>query len=166
MYKEKVRLRSYGKANLNDTVYFEIKKKYKGTVNKRRISMKYKDYLEYLKGNYLSEDQIFKEIDYLIKYYNLLPKVFIAYERDSYLVINDDIRITFDHNIRKRRDNLNMNSINGKLLHSNHEVLMEIKTLGSLPDWFIKSLETINIYQCSFSKYGSIYIKERMENYV
>lgn len=167
LYKEKVRLRSYGIINNDeDIVYFEIKKKYKGTVNKRRIPIKYKDYNKYLKGNYTSNEQIFKEIDYLVKYYHLLPKIFIAYERDSYLMKNEDIRITFDHNIRKRRDNLDIKDISGELLHQNKEVLMEIKTLGSLPMWFIKVLEKIDIYPRSFSKYGSIYMKERIENYV
>ena len=43
IYKEKFRLRSYGIPTLDDSVYLEIKKKYKKIVNKRRIipSMNY-----------------------------------------------------------------------------------------------------------------------------
>lgn len=39
VYKEKLRLRSYGTPDMNDNVFVEIKKKYNGIVNKRRTSM-------------------------------------------------------------------------------------------------------------------------------
>ena len=42
LYKEKLRLRSYGQAKLDDTVYHEIKKRFKGVVNKRRFYSKRK----------------------------------------------------------------------------------------------------------------------------
>ena len=38
-YKEKLRLRSYGVPKLSDTVFLEVKKKYKGIVYKRRIAL-------------------------------------------------------------------------------------------------------------------------------
>ncbi|MDR0885737.1 MAG: polyphosphate polymerase domain-containing protein [Clostridiales Family XIII bacterium] len=38
-YKEKLRIRSYGVPNMDDSVYLEIKKKYRGEVSKRRCSM-------------------------------------------------------------------------------------------------------------------------------
>ena len=40
MYKEKLRVRSYGIPNADSNVFVEIKKKYNGVVYKRRISMK------------------------------------------------------------------------------------------------------------------------------
>ena len=43
IYKEKVRLRSYGVPELTDKVFLEIKKKYKGNGNKRRIKLELKD---------------------------------------------------------------------------------------------------------------------------
>ena len=39
VYKEKLRLRSYGVPEKNDPVFLEIKKKFKGIVYKRRVSM-------------------------------------------------------------------------------------------------------------------------------
>ncbi len=48
IYKEKVRLRSYGKVSLDSKVFLEVKKKYKGIVTKRRISVKLKDFYMYL----------------------------------------------------------------------------------------------------------------------
>ena len=40
VYKEKLRLRSYGIPNKDSVVYLEIKKKYQKMVNKRRIGLK------------------------------------------------------------------------------------------------------------------------------
>lgn len=39
LYKEKLRLRSYGVPRMEDTVYVEIKKKFQGVVYKRRVDM-------------------------------------------------------------------------------------------------------------------------------
>ena len=49
-YKEKLRLRSYGTPNENSKVFFEIKKKYKGIVYKRRASMKLSEAMNYING--------------------------------------------------------------------------------------------------------------------
>lgn len=38
-YKEKLRLRGYGSPDAKDTVFVELKKKYKGVVYKRRVDM-------------------------------------------------------------------------------------------------------------------------------
>ena len=47
-YKEKLRLRSYGVPNEETQVFPEIKKKARGIVYKRRVSMPYGDALRYL----------------------------------------------------------------------------------------------------------------------
>ncbi len=39
-YKEKLRLRSYGDADINSEVFLEIKKKFNGIVSKRRTALK------------------------------------------------------------------------------------------------------------------------------
>ena len=39
MYKEKFRLRSYGVPGPEDTVFLELKKKYKGVIYKRRAML-------------------------------------------------------------------------------------------------------------------------------
>ena len=49
-YKEKLRVRSYGKAACDSTVFVELKKKYKSVVYKRRISLPYGEAIEWLKG--------------------------------------------------------------------------------------------------------------------
>ena len=50
VYKEKLRVRSYGVPDLNESVFVEIKKKYNGVINKRRTSMKLEDAYGYMDG--------------------------------------------------------------------------------------------------------------------
>lgn len=163
IYKEKVRLRSYGLPTLDSNVYLEIKKKYKKIVSKRRVCMKLREFYEYLNNNKLPfNNQIMKEIDYCFKYYKLIPKMFIAYDRIAYYQKdNDDFRLTFDFNIRSRNKNLKLekNVLNKELFDYKYYV-MEVKTLGSVPLWFSDILSSLKIYPRSFSKYGEVFKKE------
>ena len=69
-------------------------------------------------------------------------------------------KITFDKNIRSRKDDLRLeHGDKGDLLFDDDSIIMETKTLGSYPLWFVKELSELKIYSQSFSKYGSIYTK-------
>ena len=164
IYKEKVRLRSYGVPKKNSKVFLEIKKKYKGVVGKRRVSAPLKEFYTYFDiGKYPNVDtKIMNEINYCFKFYNLKPKVFLAYDRYSYKGKDDsNFRITFDKNIRSRTDNLYLeNGDNGMLLLDKICYIMEVKTLGAYPLWFAQILSELNIYPTSFSKYGNVYKKQ------
>lgn len=100
VYKEKLRLRSYGPAQQDGMVFVELKKKYDGIVYKRRISMKEAKASRYLAGETrLPEDsQIGREIDWFKKYYReLLPAVYLCYDRIAYFSREDaDLRINQD----------------------------------------------------------------------
>lgn len=160
IYKEKIRLRSYGIPTLDDNVFLEIKKKYKGIVGKRRVSMTLREFNSYLSdGSIDNDNQIMKEIDYCFKLYHLKPVLFLAYDRYAYKGINDnDFRLTFDYNIRSRENNLDLNLGDyGENLFKNKKYIMEVKSTTGLPLWFTKSLSDLHIYPCSFSKYGTVY---------
>ena len=45
----------------------------------------------------------------------------------------------------------------GKKYFDDNQVILEIKTLDSIPLWFVKTLSELKIYPVSFSKYGNIY---------
>ena len=81
VYKEKLRVRSYGTPKTGDEIFIELKKKYDGIVYKRRITMASELVEKYLMGcEQLSPDtQIGKEIEYFQKMYKSKPKVYIAY---------------------------------------------------------------------------------------
>lgn len=167
-FKEKIRLRSYGVPTLKDDVYLEIKRKYNGIVSKRRVKMTLKEFYNYLNNQIFDHNnQIMKEIDYCFKYYNLIPTIYIAYDRISYKGKDCDLRITFDSNLRSRFDDLKLELGDSleKYFKENYYI-MEIKTLGSIPLWLVKSLSKLNIYPTLFSKYGKIYEKRKELMYV
>lgn len=162
LYKNKVRIRSYGIPTLDDYVYLEIKSKYKRVVGKRRIRIKLRDYYKYIQeGIYDINNQIMREIDYLFKYYKLYPKMFVAYDRKSYIGIADEnLRITIDSKLRSRRNNLQLEvGDSGDNYFEKEYYIMEIKTLEAMPLWLVRCLSKLEIYPTSFSKYGSIYTK-------
>ena len=162
IYKDKIRLRSYGIPNINDNVFLEIKNKYKGITGKRRIKIKLKDFNEYIENNNnINNSQIMKELDYLFKYYHLKPSMYISYDRLSYVgKSNDYLRITLDSNLKARQDNLKLDYGDyGKRYFKDNYYIMEIKTLGSIPLWLTRSLNKLGIFPTSFSKYGNFYKK-------
>ena len=166
VYKEKIRVRSYGTASPDDTVFLELKKKYKGIVYKRRIELKEKDAEQYL--DYLSSGkqklpvscQIGREIEYFCQYYGpLVPAVHLCYDRCAFFSKEDpELRITFDRNIRWSRHGLTLTAPPvGRQLLAEGESLLEIKTAGAMPLWLTKVLTEGRIRQISFSKYGLAY---------
>lgn len=165
LYKEKVRLRSYGIPTEKSKVFLEIKKKYKKVVNKRRVTLPLSEMKKYLedRDNFQKKSQVLKEIDYLFDYYKLQPKLYLAYDRIAYIGKEDNqLRITFDYNIRSRRDKLCLEAGDmGEYLLEDQYYLMEIKGLGSFPLWLTQTLSNLEIFPVSFSKYGRVYEKIR-----
>lgn len=161
-YKEKLRIRSYGRADAESTVFVELKKKYDRVVYKRRISLPHQAATAWLSGKQPppKHTQISKEIDYFLSYYGTLhPTLFLSYEREAYYCNNgSDFRITFDDTILCRQDDLSLGSaIGGTPILPEGKVLMEIKCSGGIPLWLTKVLSEEGIYKTSFSKYGTAY---------
>lgn len=164
IYKEKVRIRSYGVIDNDGYLYLELKKKYKGIVSKRRIKMNNHEFNKFMDNKLEINNQILKEISYVIIRDKLKPKIFIAYDRLSYVGIdNTDLRITFDSNLRSRDYDLVLNKNDlGVLYFDKSTYIMEVKTLGSIPLWLSKVLSELSIYPRSFSKYGEIYKRRKL----
>lgn len=171
VYKEKLRLRSYGVPELQDKVFLEIKKKYRGLVNKRRTKLRLDEayaltidgiYPE--KADYINE-QVLTEIEYFLKIYDLSPKVYLTYDRKAFYATDDmDFRVTFDTNICSRREDVRLEAGNhGELLIGNDFWLMEVKSSGAVPLWFTKILSEAGVYPTSFSKYGIEYKKQLLK---
>lgn len=162
LYKEKLRMRSYGISKPDSTIFVELKKKYKSVVYKRRTSMTQSQAEHYLcKGYSLKHSsQITREIDYFCDFYqNLQPTVFLSYQREAFSgIYEEDLRITFDENILWRQEQLSLcTGIYGTAILPPGTTLMEIKTAGAMPLWLTKILSEHHIYKTSFSKYGKAY---------
>ncbi|MBQ9020348.1 polyphosphate polymerase domain-containing protein [Candidatus Saccharibacteria bacterium] len=163
LYKEKIRIRSYScPTTLDSTIFIEIKKKFDGIGNKRRIAVKLRDFYTYLEtGSLITENpQIRRELDYCFKFYNLIPYLYLAYDRHSYAGAapeDSTFRLTFDRNIRYRTTNLRLETPGKDTLYFNNgEIIMEAKALDAYPLWFTRALSKLKIYPVSFSKYGKV----------
>ena len=161
-YKEKLRIRSYGKASPDSKVFVELKKKYDHVVYKRRIALPCASAFDWVNGNVpCPEDtQISREISYFLKYYeDLHPAAFLSYEREAYYEKNGgSFRVTFDDTILFRTEDLSLCSdAYGESLLEDGKVLMEIKCSGGIPLWLVRVLSAEKIYKTSFSKYGTGY---------
>lgn len=161
-YKEKLRIRSYGRARADSDVFVELKKKYDDVVYKRRLCLKEADALDWIVGGLPCphQNQISNEIDYFIRYYETLhPVVFLSYEREAFYCPADcNFRVTFDDHILSRQDDLSLEAdIWGTPLLESGMTLMEIKCAGGIPLWMAHTLSEENIFKASYSKYGTAY---------
>lgn len=156
-YKEKLRVRSYGKNSEN--VFIELKKKYDGVVYKRRLELPRKEAYDFLLNDIplTNQTQISKEIAYFLKCYgNLSPALLLSYEREAfYGNQNNDFRMTFDHNIRIKETT----SKYYENIQSDQLVLLEVKTGMGIPSWLLDFFSQNQIFKTSFSKYGIAYQK-------
>lgn len=161
LYKEKLRIRSYGTVEPEGTVFVELKKKYDHIVYKRRIALPLHAAQAYLAGEGSPPtSQIGKEIAYACHLYTGLgPSLFLAYDRTAFLDKTDPtLRITFDRHIRFRDTELRLDAhTDGEPLIGGSEWLMEVKTAGALPLWLVQALSAAHIYKTRFSKYGTAY---------
>ena len=160
VYKEKLRMRSYGVPGSGDSVFVEIKKKYDGVVYKRRVTMALRDAESWLRGCRKGDgSQIGREIDWFLRLYRPEPKVFIGYEREAWAAADGGaLRITFDTELRARSNELDLRAGgSGVPLLPDGVVLMEIKIPGAAPPWLARLLSDSGVFPGSFSKYGEYY---------
>ena len=163
VYKEKLRLRSYGVPREMDNVFLEVKKKVRGVVYKRRICLPLAQAMECLAQGSVpaAGGQIGREIAYMLRRYRLRPAVLLAYDRTAYTELEpspNQLRITIDRDIRSRQTDLDLRlGSAGESLLAPGMRLMEIKTAHAIPLWLCAALDQNEIRPTSFSKYGRVY---------
>ena len=172
-FKEKLRVRSYSKADADSIVFVELKRKFDGIVYKRRIGLPETDAMRWMSGvkdgDIIAElekesPQVAAEIEYFAGMYSgLRPVIYLSYDREAYRMKKDpsassDFRVTFDSNICCRESELTLTSdAYGTSLLEDGMYLMELKCLGAIPLWMTKIFSEERIYKTSFSKYGTAY---------
>lgn len=169
LYKEKIRLRSYGQADDHTKVFLELKKKFEGVVYKRRVSMdmtKAEELMENWSSNRYGvtevdcNPQILRELEASVaRYPKLIPRILLTYRREAFYQRDDhDFRVTLDQEIGWRNADLSLrNPMIGRPLLKQSYYLMEVKAGGAIPLWFTKLLTELGIRKTSFSKYGTAY---------
>lgn len=166
VYKEKLRIRSYGNV-ANSGLFYEVKKKYKGIVYKRRfrIDDAVAQGTEFLPLQFIPElfenAQTVNEWNYCGWLYpNLKPRYFVAYDRHAWVGADDpEFRITFDRNLRWRTDRLCFTGDRDGEPLLDEGVIMEMKVPGAMPLWMSAELSNLGIFPASYSKIGEAYKK-------
>lgn len=161
VYKEKLRLRSYGVPDDDGTVFIELKKKFEGMVYKRRLAMRAADAAAYVSGSIPPPErsQMTDEIDWFLHENAVEPRAFIACDRSAYVVRDEpELRITFDEALRWRKTELDLRlGSHGEALCPDGSVLMEIKLPDTAPMWLARMLSELRLFPTGFSKYGTCY---------
>lgn len=185
VYKEKLRVRSYGVPADDGLAFVELKKKFDGVVYKRRVTMTAAEAANWLRGGRAPREsrprkevscsadsafvrgQISREIDWFMRSYHPAPAVYIAYDREAYAGIeNSELRITFDRGLRWRDTDVDLRRGDGcKPILRGDQILMEIKIPGAAPLWLAHLLSENHIVATSFSKYGAYYQQVVMTPY-
>ena len=161
IYKEKLRLRSYGTPGDQDAVFAEIKKKYKGVVYKRRMALSAGEVPCLMDGKALPnhEEQVQREFLRLMRMWRPEPRVFIGYDRVACVGTEDPVlRITFDRRLRWRTKGLDLRlGDGGEPVLPRELIIAEIKFPQAAPLWLADILCQLEIRPASFSKYGACY---------
>ena len=189
LYKEKLRVRSYGALSEASVVFVEIKKKYKGIVYKRRVRMSMKGSRAYLEGMSYEQAQtqypvdiahpdkdikpgsiqIAREIDaFFARHTGLKPSMVISCLREAWCPLDsvdgDCVdRITFDEDITYV-DLMDSSSVKRNRVTAPGQVVMEIKCAGGYPLWLSELLSAYDVYPRSFSKYGNAFKRTLAEH--
>ncbi|MDI9502488.1 MAG: VTC domain-containing protein [Peptoniphilaceae bacterium] len=171
VYKEKLRIRSYGNA-ADSGVFYEIKKKYKGVVYKRRFrvgSDQLEDAgsypLQFYPEQFEKDAQTVKEWNYCEWLYpDLQPRYYVGYDRHAYVGAEDaEFRVTLDRNLRWRNHDLTLTDNRDGTDLLQNDVLMEIKVPGAMPLWMSAALSELSIFPVSFSKIGEAYTHDKKD---
>lgn len=187
LYKEKLRLRTYGPRCAQAPVFVELKKKHKGIVYKRRIAVsesaarlfmvgvpygraisRYPLVDEALEAESHSAKslQIAEEIAACVRRNGpVFPSMAILVERVAWAPLLDargaeaeGVRITFDERIRYRDLFAPAGKHASVPLLAAGEAIMEVKVPGAYPLWLVRALDDCGAYPTSFSKYGEAYL--------
>lgn len=155
--RQKVRLRIYNEADQN--VKLELKEKTGTAQRKRSLMINREDAKQMIAGDYtfLMErpeplaHQLYTFL--LTKCYR--PKCIVEYDRLAFFREENDIRVTFDCNLRASEANFNIFDENLMLypVTSPDEVTLEVKYNGFLYSYIKKVINQTNRVQISNSKY-------------
>ena len=188
LYKEKLRLRSYGEPSPLSLTFIELKKKFKGIVYKRRVPLSYRAAQAFLSGTPYEEAcrafplldphaqaqsieprsiQIAREIAFMMeRHETLVPSLLIACQRTAYADPDGgELRITFDADLTCVYDAQDLIALDRAVpvIDPTHSI-MEVKNAGPLPWWLIRALGDAGAYPRSFSKYGNAYLNLRKDD--
>ena len=156
--RRKIRLRVYDPKS--KYAYLEIKQKQGKYQQKRSLKLEKKDAIDISKGIYEPllkyKDAFALECYAYMKANFYKPKVIVEYYREAFIAKENNIRITFDRNIRSTESNFNVfdeNLLTSPVL-DNSNVILEVKYNGFLLSYIKNALKNSVKTNTSVSKYS------------
>ena len=137
----------------------EMKQKDEKNQLKRSLKISKKDAEELISGNY--EVLLNYKEDFAIECYSVMnmylykPKSIVQYCRKAYVIPENEIRITFDYDIKSTESNFDIFSnelVLNKILDDTN-VVLEVKYNNFLLDYIKDILQMVNKSEISVSKY-------------
>lgn len=158
-HRNKYRLRIYDDSF--DTIKLEVKYKAYNRVAKLGRTITYGEMEQLLRGRQIPDsnpgpDNPVTLFNLAIEQDMLRPKVIVEYDRKAFIYPAGNVRITLDRNVRRSRD-LEKFLEGNKGIYSpvpGTDRVLEVKYDSFLPDFVAGLLETGNLNQSSYSKYG------------
>jgi len=155
--RKKIRLRNYGENS--QSAKLEMKQKQGMLQKKRSLSLDKEQSLRLIKGDYsvlLESDSEFAiECFGLMNMQFYRPKAVISYTRKVFIAKENEIRITFDQNIKGSESNFNIfsNDLIENVIFDPYMVVMEVKFNGFLLSYIKDMINEINVSELAVSKY-------------
>lgn len=154
--RKKVRLRIYDPKTKH--VKLEIKNKFGIHMLKETTTISKECALELMKGNYETllkyDNEVCNKVYYLFKRDNYKPNCIIDYHRNAFKGPVNQIRVTFDNDIRVIKDTSKFfEDITGTSVMYQDVPVLEVKYNESLPSYIQSILPRVGVMNSSISKY-------------
>ncbi|WP_293982558.1 polyphosphate polymerase domain-containing protein [uncultured Clostridium sp.] len=156
-YHKKIRLRVYSPDS--DNAKLEIKEKSGSMQRKRSLTVSKEDAIELINRNYEVlknyKEDLAEEL-YMIMVTKLyVPRCIVEYERIAFGTPENNIRITFDSNVRSNEGNFNLfsNELNTYPVMNSDDVIFEVKYNNFLFSYIKDVIRCIDKIEVSASKY-------------
>lgn len=154
--RKKIRLRLY---DVNaETVKLEIKNKENDYSLKETATIRREDALQLSMCNYQSmlqyDDAVSRKVYHTFMMNAYMPKVIVDYEREAYLLPVENVRLTFDKDVRAvKSSDLFTDDLSMKAVMPTQYVILEVKYDKYLPDYVKQVLSSVYMQRMSISKY-------------
>lgn len=156
--REKFRIRIYN----DDDNFIRLEKKEKrfGLTFKTQTTISKQEYEDIINDNYNDitniKNELLKELLIKKKLNNLKPSVIVEYDRYALNGMVEDLRITFDENIKTQRFHTNLlknTSLNFAVLNKD-EIVLEIKFNDYIPQHILAIINSIPSIRIAVSKFA------------
>lgn len=155
-FREKFRLRYYG--GKQDFIRLEKKIKINGLTGKDMALLTGEQCEQLLIGEYKwmpdTKNELILEFYAKLKYQQLKPKTIVDYNREPYVYIPGNVRITIDSNIRTGLYNKDFLNRNIPTISTGSEIILEVKYDEFLPEIIAAMVQVRDTKTEAFSKYA------------